>query len=106
MAWGLWNKIKQGFKKVGNFAKKAATFVNDKVIKPFKPMITAVADKFIPGGGKIVEELSDGIDEFAAGRGTEWSKNKISNWSSADSDSVRPAYSSVSEARPYKKLKF
>jgi hypothetical protein len=39
MAWGLWNKIKQGFKKVGNFVKKAASFVNDKVIKPFKPVI-------------------------------------------------------------------
>ena len=67
MAWGLWNKIKQGFKKVGNFVKKAASFVNDKVIKPFKPVISKVADTFLPGSGKIVEAVSDGIDEFAHG---------------------------------------
>ena len=67
MAWGLWNKIKQGFKKVGNFVKKAASFVNDKVIKPFKPVIEGVANAVIPGSGKIVEAVSDGIDEFAHG---------------------------------------
>lgn len=67
MAWGLWNKIKQGFKKVGNAVKKAASFVNDKVIKPFKPVISKVADTLIPGSGRIVEVVSDGIDEFANG---------------------------------------
>ena len=67
MAWGLWNKIKQGFKKVGGAIKKAASFVNDKVIKPFKPVISKVADTFLPGSGRIVEAVSDGIDEFAQG---------------------------------------
>ena len=67
MAWGLWNKIKQGFKKVGNFVKKAASFVNDKIVKPFKPVITNVANTILPGSGKIVEAVSDGIDEFATG---------------------------------------
>ena len=67
MAWGLWNKIKQGFKKVGNVVKKAASFVNDKVIKPFKPVITNVADTLMPGAGRVVEAVSDGIDEFATG---------------------------------------
>ena len=67
MAWGLWNKIKQGFKKVGNFVKKAAGFVNDKIIKPFKPVISNVANAIIPGSGRIVEAVSDGIDEFANG---------------------------------------
>ena len=67
MAWGLWNKIKQGFKKVGNFVKKAASFVNDKVIKPFKPVITNVANAILPGSGKIVEAVSDGIDNVANG---------------------------------------
>ena len=54
MAGGLCNKIKQGFKKVGNFVKKAASFVNDKVIKPFKPVITNVANAIVPGSGRIV----------------------------------------------------
>ena len=67
MAWGLWNKIKQGFKKVGNAVKKAASFVNDKVIKPFKPVISKVADTLLPGSGRIVEAVSDGIDDVANG---------------------------------------
>ena len=29
MAWGLFNKIKKGFKKVGSAFKKAAGWVND-----------------------------------------------------------------------------
>ena len=67
MAWGLWNKIKQGFKKAGNFIKNAAAFVNNKVIKPFKPIATTVANAIIPGAGRIIEEVSDGIDEVANG---------------------------------------
>ena len=35
MAWGVWNKIKQGLRKAGNFAKKGVDFVADNVIKPF-----------------------------------------------------------------------
>ena len=101
MAWGLWNKIKQGFKKVGGAIKNAASFVNDKVIKPFKPVISQVADKFIPGGGRIVEELSDGIDEIGAGRGKEWATNKLTAMAN------RAAPVQTGFARPgYKKLNF
>ena len=67
MAWGLWNKIKQGFKKVGSVVKSAAKFVNDKIVKPFKPVITKVADTLLPGSGRVVEAVSDGIDDVANG---------------------------------------
>ena len=87
MAWGLWNKIKQGFKKVGNFVKKAASFVNDKVIKPFKPVITNVANAIVPGSGRIVEAVSDGIDDVANGNYKGAAQRVISN-----------------VARPYSKL--
>jgi hypothetical protein len=79
MAWGLWNKIKQGFKKVGNFVKKAASFVNDKVIKPFKPVITNVANAIVPGSGRIVEAVSDGIDDVANGNYKGAAQRVISN---------------------------
>lgn len=98
MAWGLWNKIKQGIKKVGSAVKTGAKFVNNNIIKPFKPMIGAVADKFIPGGSKIVDVVSDGIDEFSEGRGKTWASNQISNLG------VRPGFASANEIRPYKKL--
>ena len=89
MAWGLWNKIKQGFKKVGNAVKKAASFVNDKVIKPFKPVITKVADTLLPGSGRIVEAVSDGVDAVANGnfRG---GAQKLIGFTNEGSDAVRP----------------
>ena len=39
MAWGFWNKIKKGFQKVGRAIVKGAKWVNDKVLKPFKPIV-------------------------------------------------------------------
>ena len=61
MAWGLFNKIKKGFKKVGSAFKKAAGFVNDKIVKPFKPLIKTAVNAFVPGAGAIVDVASDGI---------------------------------------------
>ena len=67
MAWGVWNKIKNGFKKVGSAIKKAANWVSDKVIKPFKPLISAGATAVNPAlgaavntGMHVVDRLSDG----------------------------------------------
>ena len=67
MAWGLFNKIKKGFKKVGSAFKKAAGFVNDKIVKPFKPLIKQAVNKFIPGAGNIVDAASDGLDAVSKG---------------------------------------
>ena len=62
MAWGFWNKIKKGFQKVGRAIVKGAKWVNDKVLKPFKPIVKTVANAIIPGSGVTVEAVSDGID--------------------------------------------
>ena len=67
MAWGFYNKIKKGFKKVGSAIKKAAGFVNDKIVKPLKPIIKTAANAFIPGAGAIVDVASDGIDAITNG---------------------------------------
>ena len=63
MAWGLWNKIKKGFQKVGKALKKGVKWVSDKIVKPFKPVIKTVANAIVPGiGGKVVDVVSDGIE--------------------------------------------
>ena len=107
MAWGLWNKIKQGFKKVGSAVKSAAKFVNDKIVKPFKPVITKVADTLLPGSGRVVEAVSDGIDEVANGnfRGA---ANRVIGMpgisdSSAGYSRPNPRADGI---RPYRKLNF
>lgn len=34
MGWGFWKKLKSGFQKAGQWIKKAATKLYDKVVKP------------------------------------------------------------------------
>ena len=70
MAWGFWNKIKKGFQKVGRAIVRGAKCVNDKIIKPFKPIVKkvagTVANAIVPGSGAVVDKavdvVSDGID--------------------------------------------
>ena len=71
MAWGFWKKIKDGFSKVGRAIVKGASWVNDKIVKPFKPIVkagvSAVANAFGgPAAGlaasAAVDAVSSGID--------------------------------------------
>ena len=68
MAWGLWNKIKNGFKKAAGWVKdKVLKPVVNTVVKPFKPVIAGVASAINPTlgaavntGMNVVEKLADG----------------------------------------------
>ena len=84
MAWGVWNKIKQGLRKAGNFAKKGVDFVADNVIKPFKPLIGAAASAINPTAGMVantamgaIETLSDASDSWGSAKGA------VSKWASS-----------------------
>lgn len=79
MAWGLWNKIKKGFKKVGSAFKKGLQWVNNKIVKPFKPAIVSALNAYKPGAGAIVEAGSAAADMVTNGdvRGA---VNGIANW--------------------------
>ena len=74
MAWGLWNKIKNGFRKAGKVVRNVARTITDKVIKPFKPVISGVANAINPALGKAVDYGMNSVERF-----------------SADSRSARPA---------------
>ena len=87
MAWGLWNKIKQGFKKVGNWVKdKVLKPVVNTVIKPFKPIISGAVNAINPKAGAVVdtvmnaaERWSDGgelISKSDAGKAISWAKSR------------------------------
>ena len=65
MAWGFFNKIKNGFKKALNFGKKAVNFVNDKIIKPFKPVISTVASTINPAFGAAANVGMNMVDKIA-----------------------------------------
>ena len=56
MAWGLWNKIKQGIRKAGGFVRdKIIKPVVNNVVKPFKPVIQAAANAINPKVGALVD---------------------------------------------------
>ena len=67
MAWCLWNKIKNGFKKAAGWVKdKVIKPVVNTVIKPFKPVISAAASAINPAlgaavttGMNVAEKISD-----------------------------------------------
>ena len=65
MAWGLWNKIKQGFKKAGTVIKKAADVITDKVIKPFKPIISGAIGVVNPAAGAVAHRAMDAVERFS-----------------------------------------
>ena len=85
MAWGLFNKIKKGFKKVGSAFKKVAGFVNDKIVKPFKPIIKTAVNSFVPGAGALVDVASDGLDAVSKGNWKDAgnSAKDIASWASS-----------------------
>ena len=81
MAWGFWNKIKKGFKKAGKVFKKGAQFINDKVIKPYKPIIKEGLNKWKPGAGNVVDIASGAVDVITGdnpiGGISSWAKQKF-----------------------------
>lgn len=92
MAWGLWNKIKKGFQKIGRGIRKGLGWVNDKIIKPVLKPIAGVAapivDRFIPGAGAflkpVTDVVSDGIDVVTGNKSAKdaWNANKdtVKGW--------------------------
>ena len=68
MAWGLWNKIKQGIRKAGGFVRdKIIKPVVNNVVKPFKPVIQAAANAINPKIGTLVNTGMNMAERWASG---------------------------------------
>jgi hypothetical protein len=57
MGWGLWNKLKEGIKKVGGAIGKAAKYVGKKIL----PIATPIANYAAPLLNSVVPGLGTGI---------------------------------------------
>ena len=77
MAWGIFNKIKKGFKKIGSVFKKGVNFVNDKIIKPFKPLIKTAVFDVVSDGVDAVAKGDWGGAKQAAGDVATWAKGRF-----------------------------
>ena len=79
MAWGLWNKIKQGIRKAGSFIKdRVLKPVVNTVVKPFKPVISAAANAINPKIGSIVDTGMNMAEKWV--NGEKEAGNKAFNW--------------------------
>ena len=68
MAWGLWNKIKQGFKKAVGWVKdKVIKPVVSTVVKPFKPIVSTVANAINPKVGAVVNTGMNILEKAVGG---------------------------------------
>ena len=66
MAWGLWNKIKNGLRKAGGFIRdRIIKPVVNTVVKPFKPAITAAVTAFNPQVGAIAGKVLDTVEKVS-----------------------------------------
>ena len=67
-AFGWYNKVKKWGKNLWNGVKKAASWVNNKIIKPLKPVAktvaTAVAPAAAPVINKVIDTTSSVLDRF------------------------------------------
>ena len=62
MAWGAFNKIKKGFKKVSDAFKTVVSTVNNNVVKPVASIAKTAANTIIPGSGGYVDALTNFVD--------------------------------------------
>jgi hypothetical protein len=93
MGFGLWQKIKNGVKKVIGGIGKAAKWVHEKVLKPaagiVKPIAGVVApviDKYLPGAGaaihtglEILSPSKNGLPPQDSGGGTDLIVPRLKN---------------------------
>ena len=85
MAWGLWNKIKNGLRKAGSWVKdRIIKPVVNTVVKPFKPAITAAISAFNPAAGAIAGKVMDTAEKISdegwgssARSAVGWAKSKF-----------------------------
>ena len=85
MAWGLWNKIKNGLRKAGSWVKdRVIKPVVNTVVKPFKPAITAAISAFNPAAGAIAGKVMDTAEKISdegwgagARSAVGWAKSKF-----------------------------
>ena len=83
MAWGIFKKIKDGFKKVIGGIKKGAQWLGNNVLKPIvKPIVNAAApvvDKFLPGVGTAVKTGVDALSDITTGNSRKAFQNLANN---------------------------
>lgn len=65
-AAGIWKRIKNIAKQVGDGAAKAFAWANTNIVQPLKPILTNVIDMFDESGlgSKLFNGITDGYDNY------------------------------------------
>ena len=98
MAWGVFNKIRKGFKKVGEAFKSVASSVNKNVIKPVASIAKTAANTIIPGSGGYVDALTNFVDYGIQGNMGKAVGSAVETAINTNKNIVRNAVSTIGNA--------
>ena len=79
MAWGIFKKNKDGFKKVIGGIKKGAQWLGKNVLKPIVNAVAPVIDQIKPGVGTALQTGVNALTNLTTGNGRGAIKDFINN---------------------------
>ena len=79
MAWGIFKKIKDGFKKVIGGIKKGAQWLGKNVLKPIVNAVAPVIDQIKPGVGTALQTGVNALTNLTTGNGRRAIKDFVNN---------------------------
>ena len=79
MAWGIFKKIKDGFKKVIGGINKEAQWIGNNILKPIVNAVAPVVDTIAPGVGTAIKIGVNAITDITTGNGRKAIQNLVNN---------------------------
>ena len=79
MAWGIFKKFNDGFKKVIGGIKKGAQWLGNKVLKPIINAVAPVIDQIKPGVGTALQTGDNALTDLATGNVRQVIKDFVNN---------------------------
>ena len=79
MAWGIFKKIKDGFKKVIGGIKKGAQWIGNNILKPIVNAVAPVVDTIVPGVGTAIKRGVNTLTELTTGNSRKAIQDLVNN---------------------------
>ena len=79
MAWGIFKKIKDGFKKIIGGIKKGAQWLGKNVLKPIVKAVAPVIDQVKPEVGTAIQTGVSALTNLTTGNGQNSIKSFVNN---------------------------
>ena len=79
MAWGIFKKIKDSFKKVVGGIMKGAQWIGNNILKPIVNAVAPVVDTIVPGVGTAIKAGINALTDLTTGNSRKAIQNLVNN---------------------------